>query len=645
VKKIRLDPVVVIFSYLFLLILCPSTYIFKPLGAAGTPATMFGCVMLVIWAIGRVMDVQTSRTITATHILIGLFALAMLVSFAAGMLRPISTAEAMSSARGLITIASGAGVVLFGADAIRDRGALDVALRAVAFAGFVLAVMGVIQFFTGINWITLLHWPGLTANSGFGGIGERSGFRRVNGTAVHAIEFSTVVGMITPIAIHLATNARRHRWWYWLQCIVLLGSLPLAVSRSGMIALAVALLFLVASATPRQRIVLLCAAPFALVGFQGMAPHLLGTLKSLFTGAGSDISIAGRTADYQAVGWYFGQSPWFGRGLGTFMPSLYRTLDNQYLGTLIEGGLLGLAAMCALFVGTIIATVVAVRRARDRAQRNQGYAIAVGILIGGLMAYTFDMFGFSMAFGMLQLLLGLTGAVTRVNRPASRRRAPTQPRPQVRPVVAAVSLAVAVAILAGGALATQRARPSYQAQVTMWLHVPQSADTNLLYRIDAIRGMSDVIVYTLRDPAIAGKLAAEGVTRYTISEEGGSLEPYTDRQGRGDLVTVAVDDGSPSEAMAKADVAAAEVDATLARLQNDPAIPPAQKVIADRKYAQPRVVEIATKPDYAFVAVFGASLLGGLLCAVTLSRAPSSRASRTRRRVGQRRTAPVSASA
>src|SRR5688572_9281159 len=40
----------------------------------------------------------------------------------------------------------------------------------------------------------------------------------------------------------------------------------------------------------------------------------------------------------------------FGRGLGTFDPTLYFYLDNQYLGSLLEGGVLGVTTLIITYV-------------------------------------------------------------------------------------------------------------------------------------------------------------------------------------------------------------------------------------------------------------------------------------------------------
>ena len=68
---------------------------------------------------------------------------------------------------------------------------------------------------------------------------------------------------------------------------------------------------------------------------------LLGAIKNMFLNMSDDPSYQGRTMDYVLVGRMVGDAPWFGHGLGTFDPSVYFILDNQYLGTLIETGVRG----------------------------------------------------------------------------------------------------------------------------------------------------------------------------------------------------------------------------------------------------------------------------------------------------------------
>jgi hypothetical protein len=277
------DPLIVFQIYLALLVFSPAIYIVPGLGAAGTPAIIFGCFILVLWAVGRAANHRGGVGHTPVHWIVGLFSFAMLLSFCTAMLRPTSDPELASSLRGILVLASGSGVILFAADSMRTRARLDALLRSVVLAAFLLATMGLVQFISGVNFVEVFHIPGLVQNADLIGLYERSGFTRVAATASHSIEFAAVVGMALPVAAHLAVNATRRRWWRWTQFLVCLVALPLTVSRSGAVALIVGVAFAFGIARKRQRLLFLVLLPFVGLAFRLLVPGMLGTIRSLFT--------------------------------------------------------------------------------------------------------------------------------------------------------------------------------------------------------------------------------------------------------------------------------------------------------------------------------------------------------------------------
>ena len=88
-----------------------------------------------------------------------------------------------------------------------------------------------------------------------------------------------------------------------------------------------------------------------LVVMQGAFPGILGTLKNLFLGLSSDPSVQSRTEDYAVVGRFISERPWFGRGCGTFLPTKYIILDNQFfLGVIMQMGFVRLAVVAILLL-------------------------------------------------------------------------------------------------------------------------------------------------------------------------------------------------------------------------------------------------------------------------------------------------------
>ncbi|CAN5473260.1 hypothetical protein BH10ACT4_BH10ACT4_06950 [soil metagenome] len=626
------DPLIVFQIYMLLLIFSPSIYIIQPLGAAGTPAGIFGCVILVIWVIGRLTGPRERIGMTPLHWFVGVFVLSVLVAFCAGMLRPISAVETSASLRGLISTASGVGVMLFAADSLRSRAMLEAFLRFLVLVGTALALMGIIQFVTGFNFIEVLHLPGLTANSEVAGLYQRSGYPRVSATAIHSIEFSAVVGMALPIAAHFAVAATRRRWWRWTQLIIMLIALPLTIARSGAIALIVGILFLLWIGTRRQRVLIIVLSAVAAVAFRFITPGLLGTIRTLFTGAGQDNSISGRVDDFQAVAAFVQQAPLFGRGFQTFIPTIYRTLDNQFLGTAVESGLLGAAALALLFLGPIVTSVTSARRAKNRAARDTALAITVSIGLALVLSLTFDFFGFPMAFGMLSLVFGASGALWRVTRLTDSHAHALVPRTpgRLRRSGIAVVAVVAVAMLVAGVVAIRSAHSDYEAQGSVVLVVQKGPDNNTFDASTPIIGISDLVLFLLQDRSTREELAAAGVDDYSVALGSGSLAPYTDVRGESNIVWVAARAADPALALRNAQIVRSRLVSDLSDLQLARGIPKSIKIVADHSFADAQVYERGINRPLAIVGEVGVGALAILLLVLALLRLPPRRSSRAR---------------
>lgn len=629
------DPLIIFQIYMVLLIFSPSIYIVQSLGAAGTPAGIFGCVILIIWAVGRLTSKRGRIGMTPLHWFVAIFILSVLLGFCAGMLRPISALETSASLRGLISTASGVGVMLFAADSLRTRELLEEFLRFLVLIGTVLALMGVIQFLTGFNFIEALHLPGLTANSEVAGLYQRAGYPRVSATAIHSIEFSAVVGMALPIAAHFAVSATRRRWFRWTQLIIMLTALPLTIARSGAIALIVGILFLLWIGSRRQRVLIIALSVVAAVAFRFITPGLLGTIRTLFTGAGQDISISGRVDDFQAVAAFVQQAPFFGRGFQTFIPTVYRTLDNQFLGTVVESGLIGAAALALLFVGPIVTSRSSARRANDRGARNTALAIAVSIGLALVLSLTFDFFGFPMALGMLSLIFGASGALWRVTRRTGAHAHSPAPWPPGQPrrsgiAVVAVVAVVSVALLVAGVVAIRSAHSDYEARGSVVLVVQKGPDNNTFDASTPIIGISDLVQFLLQDRSTKEELASAGVDDYSVALGSGSLAPYTDIRGESNIVWVAARAANPALALRNAQIVRSRLVSDLSDLQLARGIPESIKIVADHSFADAQVYERSINRPLAIVGEVAFGALAILLLVLALLRIPRSRPSRSR---------------
>ena len=140
---------------------------------------------------------------------------------------------------------------------------------------------------------------------------------------------------------------------------------------------------------------------------------LLGTISGLFLNVSSDTSTTSRTGAFSLAAPLISSHPWFGIGFGTFMPQTYFFTDDQYLGTLIETGIFGLAALLTLFATDWCVARGARRISTDLEMRHLGQCLAASAATAAVTFATFDAFSFVMAAGMTFLLLGCAGALWR----------------------------------------------------------------------------------------------------------------------------------------------------------------------------------------------------------------------------------------
>jgi O-antigen ligase len=147
-----------------------------------------------------------------------------------------------------------------------------------------------------------------------------------------------------------------------------------------------------------------------------LVPGLLGTIVSMWRNLFADPSTTGRTGDYAILFDVFGDNPVLGRGQFTFIPQYYRIMDNQFLVTLVELGLVGFTALLGLFLTSYLCARGARKRAGALSHQHLGLALSASIA-GVFVAYaTFDALGFAMVAGLTFLLFGLAGATWQLAR-------------------------------------------------------------------------------------------------------------------------------------------------------------------------------------------------------------------------------------
>lgn len=200
----------------------------------------------------------------------------------------------------------------------------------------------------------------------------------------------------------------------WLMTALIAGAIPLSVSRSGIVTVGVALFVYGIVLRLRTLFNLMPLAFAGVVAIGIAAPGVLGGVWGLLLATGSDREITeARTDDYPVIFAQWRENPVFGRGPGTYIPVLYRFVDNQYLLELVSTGVVGIVVLLSIFcMGYSLA-----RRVRwyssDENVRGLGQALAAAIAAAAVSLATYDAFSFTVMFVVTHILVGCAGALWR----------------------------------------------------------------------------------------------------------------------------------------------------------------------------------------------------------------------------------------
>ena len=409
---IRLDATTLLIVYVCLLVLLPARLVISFLPIAVTPAMILGAVALAWWFNARLVAGLGVATGWQPVRYFGLlFLAAILLSYAYAYFRPIGADASSGADRNLVVMAAMVGITVLAADGIRDRGRLDLLIRMFVGMTVAIAMLGVLQFFTGVDIVSWVQLPGLRPVFDFNLIGERSDFRRPAGTATHSIEYGVVLATALPLAMHYAFYAqgRRSIVLRWAGVVIIGAALLMSLSRSAILGAMGVGLMLFFTWSRRRRVRALLILPVFLAAMRLLVSGLIGTLLGLFANVSSDPSYTGRTEDYPAAFRAFSESKLIGQGFGTF-PML---LDNQYLGLLIETGIVGFTVVLGGFLVTIFTARGARLRSSEPFDRDLAQALAASVVVPLIAFATFDALAFPMFTGVTFLCVGLCGAAWR----------------------------------------------------------------------------------------------------------------------------------------------------------------------------------------------------------------------------------------
>jgi hypothetical protein len=254
---------------------------------------------------------------------------------------------------------------------------------------------------------------------------DRAGLVRAVGSSAHPIELGVVLALAVPLGLALVFGSGR-RWW--IPTAVLAIGVMSAVSRTPILVLVAAGLVLLWLQPRDVKRLLPMVVPLVVV-VNLAVPGSIATLKNAFFPVGGLVeeqSAYYREADPLLAGGRIRQlgpmlneasrTPVLGQGFATRQTGFNNPLrnapilDNQWLGLLLELGIVGVVGWAALFVGSA-------RRLGRAARRRAGpdgwmaAGLAASIVGFGVAMVTFDGFAFIQATFVFWILISLSGSL------------------------------------------------------------------------------------------------------------------------------------------------------------------------------------------------------------------------------------------
>jgi O-Antigen ligase len=362
-----------LFAWRMLVALIVWVILFIPMKVYSLPATlpfkleMYRLLVALIaagWLLSLLADPRVRFRRTPVDGPILLFVFAVLGSVIVNRSR-VNTLESEVVKR-LLFFASFLVVVYLFVSVIKRFSDVDFIVRALVGGGAVVAALAIVERNTGYNAFNHLHsvMPFLHLHaSNIPTIPSRGGRLRVYASAQHPIALGAALALLVPLAIYRATCFHKRRWWLATGLLVL-GALSTG-SRTATVmfaVIAVVYIWLRGSYVKRFWPALLPA----LIAIHFVTPGALGTIRQSFFPKGGLVAQqqnasvgSGRLSTLgPALHSEFVPNPLLGEGYGTRVtvpddvvpvPNA-PILDDEWLGILLETGILGAGALAWMFI-------------------------------------------------------------------------------------------------------------------------------------------------------------------------------------------------------------------------------------------------------------------------------------------------------
>jgi hypothetical protein len=387
------------------------------------PYRLLVAFVAVGWLTSLLIDPRVRARKTGLELPLALYAATIMFSLLANSQRVGTVSGEVYKA--LAFFASFFVLLYFIVSVLRHKSHIEQLVSILVVSGAILGVFAVFESWTNYNVFNHLSTvaPFLHLDvSAVPHVLYRGGRLRVFASAQHSIALGAVFAMIAPLAVYRIYW--RRRWWWWVMALsVILGAL-ITGSRTAIVMLIVeAAVFL--WLRPRQVKTLWPALIPMLLIVHTAAPGALGTVREAFFPKGGivkqqqDAGVGhGRLATLGPALANEFKDPLVGEGFATRItrPTALvpvandPILDDQWLGILLETGILGVLSVLWLFVRFIRR---AAREAKaDRSPRGwllMSITASVTAFATGMLFY--DAFSFIQITFMLFIFLGIGTAI------------------------------------------------------------------------------------------------------------------------------------------------------------------------------------------------------------------------------------------
>lgn len=268
------------------------------------------------------------------------------------------------------------------------------------FLAVIIGSVGIAERLTGYNPFKHLNevFPFLIPDMRKVAFTLNRGELRITSSADHPVNLAALLSMFLALAFFFFNKSKNvlQKAWYGISLgVILIGSI-FTVSATAIVGLIVILISQIFVNPRRGLVVVLVVILFALASnmfFHNDYAQLTDRMSYNWLTQNEVGNPNGRLADYPRVWKEFLDRPFFGRGFGTFDPEKHFYIDNQYLGFMVETGIVGTLCFLWLFYALVKKLKGVISKSTGDKAGLAG-ALLSSILVFIIVCTIFDTFGF-----------------------------------------------------------------------------------------------------------------------------------------------------------------------------------------------------------------------------------------------------------